>query len=209
MIKGIIFDYDGVIVDSFPTVFEVYKIICEELAVDAPQSIEDFYKVYGYSAKTARENLGIIDIEKSNQIFNREILKRRPELFAGIPEVLTELASRYKLFLITANLNEEAVQKLRFYELDNHFNEVVGVVPGKRVRKADQIKTLLDKYNLVPDEVVYIGDREIDLDIASEAEVKNVVLTEYGWGYDKERFGSVPSVKTAGEIPSAVAEFDK
>ena len=42
MIKLIIFDYDGVIVDSFVNVHLVYKIICKKLGKQYPEDFKDF-----------------------------------------------------------------------------------------------------------------------------------------------------------------------
>ena len=56
-IKAIIFDYDGVIVDSFPSVFEVYKIIAAECGGHIPKDLEEFRELYGYDYRECLRNL--------------------------------------------------------------------------------------------------------------------------------------------------------
>jgi len=86
MIKLIIFDYDGVIVDSFKTVYEVYKIICQKLGVKKPKNIEVFRNIYGYNLIECQENLGIApaNFKKAGKIFEEEVVKKNPKLFNGM-----------------------------------------------------------------------------------------------------------------------------
>lgn len=113
MIKIIIFDYDGVIVDSFPTVHKIYKEICSELGFKCPDSIKEFKKIYGYSAKEAYKNLGMTekDNQRANALFKKLVITKEPKIFNGIAEVLNELSRKYLLILVTSNLKEEALQK--------------------------------------------------------------------------------------------------
>ena len=56
MIKAVIFDYDGVIVDTLPAVFEVYKVICRRFGVREPRDIEEYRSLYGYNFKSCLKN---------------------------------------------------------------------------------------------------------------------------------------------------------
>ena len=103
MIKAIIFDYDGVILDSFHSLHEVYKIMCKELGKKCPEDIEEFKKLYGYTSKELKKNLGISEGDedmKSNIIYNREIIKKDHSLFEGMREVINKLKESHKLILI-------------------------------------------------------------------------------------------------------------
>ena len=114
MIKLIIFDYDGVIVDSFSNVHEVYKIICKKLGKSCPEDLEGFKKIYGYSSSSCYSQLGFSEEEriKGNIIFKEEILKKEPKLFNGIIEVINNLHKNHKLALISSNYKDEVKQKL-------------------------------------------------------------------------------------------------
>ena len=100
-IKAIIFDYDGVIVDSFPSVFEIYKGICDEFKLKFPSEIEEFRKIYGYNYQECCQNLGIKgqNIDRANEIFKTRIVKKEHQIFDGIKNVLIELNKKYKLFI--------------------------------------------------------------------------------------------------------------
>ncbi len=58
-IKCIIFDYDGVIVDSFDSMHAVYQILCKELGYNCPTDREIFRKMYGRDYKDLYVSLGI------------------------------------------------------------------------------------------------------------------------------------------------------
>ncbi len=90
MIKLIIFDYDGVIVDSFPTVHKVYQIICQRLGKKCPLNFEEFKKTYGKTSRNFAKNLEFSeeDIARADLIYREEILKQKPEFFEGIAEVI-------------------------------------------------------------------------------------------------------------------------
>lgn len=55
---------------------------------------------------------------------------------------------------------------------------------------------------------MYVGDRDIDLDIASEIGLKNVILVEYGWGYRKNKFSPDIAVKKPKDILRAIQSFE-
>lgn len=193
MIKAIIFDYDGVIVNSFPTVFNVYKKMCHAAQVECPKNIKKFREVFGYERSTAYQNLGIKpeDYERVNEIFKKEIIKQKPALFNGINPVIKTLSKDYTLVLATSNLKCEAIQKLKRFGLIKYFSYIIGDEPKNklgRFKKSKVIIKLLKRLKFNKDEVILVGDRDVDYDIAKEAGLKNILLVEYGWGYfDKHK----------------------
>lgn len=189
MIKLIIFDYDGVIVNSFKTVYEVYKTICKELGVDHPKNIEVFRNIYGYNLIECHKNLGIAqkNFKKSLKIFEREIVKKNPKLFRGIKHVLKTLNKNYILIQITANHKKEALQKLKKYDLLKYFSYVDGAEGQKRFFKPKVINQIAKKYKARKNEIIYIGDRNVDYSAGKKAGLKNILIVDYGWGYDKNK----------------------
>ena len=188
-IKAIIFDYDGVIVDSFKSVFEVYKIICAGCNGKCPNDIEEFRKLYGYNYIECRKNLGISDDlhEKAMQIFKREIVNKEHKIFDNIPKVISELNKRYRLFLVSAAYEEEVMKHLNKVDIAKYF-EKISCNSGK-IKKRERIKNILAANNFSTDEVISIGDRTVDYDSAKKIGLadENIIIVSYGWGYDEKK----------------------
>lgn len=201
MIKLIIFDYDGVIVDSFQNIYEVYRIICKKLEKKGfPETIDRFRELYGYNARELSRNLGVREDEfpKSDEIFAEEIVKKNPKLFKDIQEVIRELSKEYNLVLVSATTKSEVTQKLKNFGIYDCFSMVIASENKAPMNKVPAFKKVLEDFKMKPEEVAMIGDRNIDYDKGVEAGLlgRNIILVEYGWGYDKNKInGDICSYK--------------
>ena len=147
MVKLIIFDYDGVIVDSFPNVHAVYQIICNKLGKSCSENLEDFKKVYGHSSSGYYSQLGFSEEEriKGNKIFKEEILKKDPKPFKGIIKVLKKLHKDYKLAVISSSYKEEVEQKLEKLGLLKLFDFIIAKESHiGRFEKTEPIKKIIN-----------------------------------------------------------------
>tara|TARA_Y100000310_G_C20682123_1_gene816609 strand:- start:1559 stop:2206 length:648 start_codon:yes stop_codon:yes gene_type:complete len=215
MIKAIIFDYDGVIVDSFQTMHQIYKVICSSLGKEYKEDLEEFRIQFGYNYHECCRNLGFSEEDKvkSNMIYSKEVLKFDPPLFEGIEEVLQKLGEKFTLFMLSSNSKPAVTKKLTDTGLSKFFKEILGHPTGKdALNKPTAFRELLAREGLKESEVIAIGDRINDYHGASEAGISNVLLVEYGWGYDKN---DIPDHKQStiinkpSDILIAVNDFSK
>jgi phosphoglycolate phosphatase len=214
MLKLIIFDYDGVIVDSFQNCHEVYKIMCKKLGKKCPESLEEFKKIYGHSSSECYRNLGIPDEDraKGDAIYKEEILKKEPKVFDGIIDVLRALHGRCKLALLSASYREELEQKTRKFGIHDLFYSIIGREsdPAAHLGKIAAIIKLMNDLVLKPDEILSIGDRNVDFIDGTRAGIKNILLVDYGWGYNPEEIPEYNQkfiVKEPSDILAAVEKF--
>ncbi len=186
MIKLIIFDYDGVIVDSFSTIYEIYKIICKKLNKRYPKDIEAFRNIYGRTFLDLYENLKINtqeEKEKAEIIYREELLQKEPKIFEGMAEIIKTLYKKYRLIVVSSNYKEEVEQKLKKFGILPYFSTIIGKIDNAptNLRKSDELVKIIKKFNLTNKEVIMIGDRVIDYTEAKKIGLDNIILVSYGW----------------------------
>ncbi len=184
----IIFDYDGVIVDSFPNIHQVYLRMCEELGVDCPADIEVFREVYGKHHLLGYENLGIVGdlVARADAIFMREVVKGNPPLYPHLRETLAALKREHTLVLVSATVPEEIEQKMRRHGLTPYFERVISTVTTGQ-DKAHVFKHVMLELGATDADTIAVGDRVGDYEAAKDAGVSRIVITRYGWGFDEHR----------------------
>jgi phosphoglycolate phosphatase len=203
MIKAIIFDYDGVIVDSFAGVFLVYQKICDYFGVACPEDIEEFRKKYGYNYLECLTNLGVDEknFDEAQRIYQTEIIKINHDIFAGILEVIAKLSSKYKLYLVSASHSSEVLPKIEKFGLSKYFEQIY-CGADQRTRKSVMMSQVISDNNYSPEEIISIGDRAIDYVASKGAGLsdEHIIMVTYGWGLDKNLIGEAKIADNPMEI---------
>jgi phosphoglycolate phosphatase len=212
-IKTIIFDYDGVIVDSFPNIHAVYQIICKKLGKKCPAKFEDFKKVYGYNSREFLKNSGFEgeEIIKFDGLFKEEIIKQEPKFFNNIDNIIKKLGKKYRLILVTSNSQQEVDSKLKMLGVHEHFDIVLGGKTLGPLKKTGVFEEIVKHLKLKKEEILVIGDRLNDYHNAKDAGLNNVILVEYGYGYEKSKIPDHEQsiiVKKPLDLIKAVKSFE-
>ena len=139
MIKGVIFDMDGTIVDSLPYHYEAWKIFFNENKVENfSEKLKD-YKGGGtldlmtavYGDKYSRKELKIMTDDK--EIIFREIYKNNVVPIAGFMEMFELIKSKKILVGIASNAIRKNV-KMILSEL-KIYNKFDSIICGDEVRR--------------------------------------------------------------------------
>jgi phosphoglycolate phosphatase len=137
------------------------------------------------------KNLGLSkeEIDQTNLIYKKEIVKKDPSIFEGIKEVIDSLSKEYELILLSSNIKEEVIQKLTKFHLIDKFKLIFASDIVGPLKKSQAIPEILEKTGSTPEEIAMIADRNIDYDIGVRSGLKseNIIIVEYGWGYDKDK----------------------
>lgn len=169
MIKAVIFDLDGVIIESagiktkaFEALFAGYPDRLPEIisyhqkhaGISRYVKFRYFYeKILGQELSTQEEaELG----ERFSQIVMRQILEA--PFVAGAIEFLTQSKNRYDLFIASGTPDDELQNIMSHRQLSQFFLEAHGTPKDK----TDIIEDILDRYAFQRKEVVFIGDAESD-----------------------------------------------
>ena len=175
----LIFDYDGVLIDSYEIFIKNYINACRKHGVNKIKGREDFLKIFENNMFVSMENIGISDdnivriIKTLKEYLIRDINKM--PVFSGICDVIKELSRNNVLVIITSNDSELVKLFLKINKIE-YFEKIYGSDKGEsKVKKISLIKSFYKDKNYF-----YIGDTTGDIIEGKQACVKTVAVT-WGW----------------------------
>lgn len=163
--KIIIFDFDGVIADSFDIAFEVNQLSKPTLTKER------------YSMKF-NENISKVEYEdkKVREINFFEEYGKRFEFLGidkAIKETIKDLSKDYSLFIVSSTINSIIKEYLTRHEIVDCFTEILGYDIEKiKVKKFNMI---FQKYKIPPEDVVFVTDTSGDVGEAKEAGIGYII----------------------------------
>ena len=107
--------------------------------------------------------------------------------------------------IIVSNNSTEFIEKTLHFWRANFFEGVLGA--DHFSDKAHAIKHLCKKYSLSPNELVYVGDKDVDVDVARRVGCYSVVVSnKTSWSSHKEIAEKKPDyiVKDLGSLPEVI-----
>jgi phosphoglycolate phosphatase len=192
MCRLIVFDLDGTLVDSRKDLADAANATLISYG-GQPLSEETIGRMVGDGAPTliarAFEAAGLARpsgaVERFLSLYDDRLLNHtRP--YAGIPELLADLAIRAALAVLTNKPLAATRRILAGLDLSRHFepDRIVGG-DGPFPRKPDPggLRHLMALAGAAPDVTVLVGDSVVDWRTASAAETK-VCLARYGFGWE-------------------------
>lgn len=183
--KLIMFDYDGVLIDSFAITSLIYKDISDAFSLGFPEDGAFYRDLFELDwRETMRKiNLGEEYWPKTEEIFIAGLKKHKGMVkpYDGIPEVLESLAKNHLLAIVTNNLRAEVDYTLGRYDLQKYFQASFTSEDGELKPSPDMIHKCLAKFNVKPEEAAFIGDMDGDIVSARAANIGKVIAVTYGY----------------------------
>ena len=183
VIKGCIFDLDGVIVDTAHYHFLAWKRLADELGyhlteaeneqlkgVSRMQSLDIILKLAGISLNTEHKE---ILANKKNAWFNEYIKQMDPgEIFPGVKDLMRDLRSHgVKIGLASSSRNASAV--IRVLRIEQEFDAIVDGNMIRHTKPHPEIFLMTAaKLGLHPKDCVVIEDAEAGVEAATSAGMK-------------------------------------
>lgn len=213
MIKGIIFDLDGTTLNTLKDLTTSINLVLNDFDIKNLNEEEVKYKV-----GTGFRNLMIncfekntndktIDeaVEKFTLYYSKNYtLNTKP--YEGIKELIKWLKENNILIGINSNKKHEYTKKLvklNFEEINQEY------VYGKRNEypiKPDPVNNIeiISKMKLENEEVLYVGDSNIDCDTAKNSNLKMVAVT---WGFRKKEELEIESPEYIVDKPNEIIDL--
>ena len=177
--KIILFDFDGVIADSFEMAFEVNQIIDRSIVTK-----NDLRRLFDGNIYDQVKLANKKESEKIHKEFFKMYIPRMKEVqvVSGMKEVITELAKTYTLLIISSTITSPISGFLEDHKIRHHFTEIVS---GESfdTNKVERMKKVFEKYQSGPEDCVFITDTLGDMREATNVGVSSIGVT---WGFQEE-----------------------
>lgn len=175
MLKEIIWDFDGTLFDTYPGIVYTYKYALKALGIE--ESEESILELLKRSAKEAIEYY--MDVYKLDETFIHLIKKQKDteiEMAKPFPyseEVCRWIVESGRRNYILTHRGYTTQSLLQRYNMEELFTEIITGHSGfKRKPDPEGYAYLISKYNMKKEEVIIVGDRELEILAAKALGVK-------------------------------------
>jgi len=191
MIKGIIFDMDGTILNTLDDIKISVNFALK--SKNLPEKSDDDIKLavgngaFKLIERVTPKSYTLDEIKEVFAIYQAHYDRNssvHTGPYSGILDLLQSLKNNNMKLAVCSNKFEHLVEELNIKMFLNLFDASVGEAKGIPIKPApDMVYKALDLLGLNKEEVLYVGDSEVDMETASNALVKSVGVT---WGYRAE-----------------------
>lgn len=175
----IMFDFDGVIADSYDVFFETFTAVCAEMGFDRLNSREAFLKLFegNLLQQLLKAGFPLWRLKALVKRFEPRIAEANQKIqpFPGMPELLCELAAGHPVYIITSNVSSTVEAFCARFTIVG-IRDVIGAEKeASKVKKIRAVRKLHRGH--VP---YYIGDTKGDM-IEGKAARATTVAAAWGW----------------------------
>jgi len=188
MIKLVMFDWDGTIVDGLSLNYKIYKEITKRMGKRMPESPRALARLTDGKWEELYYNLGIRtkeEVKEATEIYAELFgkLKNEFELFPGIMKVISSLKEReIKIGVVSTCVRSLMSILMDKFGLSGYIDLLVAHEDTESIKpEPDQIHFCLERLNVKPEEAIFVGDMINDIKAARNAGLSKVIAVTYGW----------------------------
>ena len=198
-LRAVVFDLDGVIVDSFAVMREAFAIAYREVVGRDEAPFEEYSRHLGRYFPDIMTDMGLPLAMEEPFVRESYRLASRVRVYDGVPAMLGALAAEGLRFAVaTGKSGVRARSLLDVLGLSPAFAHVVGSDEVARPKPApDIVLRSLDLLGVAPEEAAMVGDAVTDLDSARAAGVTAVAALWGGEGDPAVLLDAKPDVAVA------------
>jgi len=185
MLRGIVFDLDGTLLNSIPILSRLAgRLMKEELGIPiemgemgyketsgmpfVEQLKKIYFDVYG-SELTQRK------AEQLNKIFQARVDRnlKKFKLFPDVKRNLPILSEKFHLFISTSTPQRRLNKILELNGIKRYFKAALGLERG--FEKMKHLKFIEDVFGIKKDELIFVGDTPYDYEVGRRNEVLTIL----------------------------------
>jgi len=208
-LRGVLFDWDGTLLNSYAADSAAYLEMFREMQI--PWGLPELERHYSPDWRNVYRaaNLPRGKWKTAEKLWRVHYARHAPKLLPGARRVLSLLARRHALGLVTSGNCDRVRRQLRAFHLWERFMAHV-CSEDTRARKPHPapLRLALRRMGLRPGETVYVGDSPEDLEMARSAGVRGIaVLGPYPT--EKRLRAAQPEVllQSIAELPAALMKI--
>lgn len=184
MIKTVICDFDGTIVDSGQVVFDLFNEFADKYNYKRiPQSESDRIRALTVKERFKEYGVPIIKVPMLTIDVVKRYKKSIPtlEVNQAMKKVLKNLKdSGIKLVVMSANSKENIEEFLKLNDME-YFDEIIQ--SSRMFGRNVTINNYIKNHNVKKDEIILIADEHRDIVASKKSNIRIISVT---WGYDLE-----------------------
>jgi HAD superfamily hydrolase (TIGR01509 family) len=176
-LRGVLFDWDGTLIDSFHADSQAYLAMFRELGLR--WGLKDLKKHYSPDWYTVyrRARIPPERWDDADRIWRAYYAKHPSKLIPATRRVLRQLSRHHELGLVTSGDRDRVTRQLKEFALTAIFRtRVCGGDTREKKPHPAPLRLALRKMRLEPDDCIYVGDTPEDLEMAEAAGVRAIAV---------------------------------
>ena len=204
MKKCVIFDFDGVLINTIDLAFSIHKKYNAQLTKDFFDQLHigNFHENYRKAVLEGK----LVEVPDFYEKFLDGMLLINTE--EVIHKLGVDLASKYQLFVVSSTNSDVISRKLVSDFLRSYFTDILGA--DMHTSKIVKINSILADYALNKEDVVFVTDTTGDVQEGHSCGVASIAVT---WGVHKredfEPMKPFAIVDDAAELEQVITSFLK
>lgn len=189
MIKNIVFDFNGTILDDVDVSVDALNACIKKFLPHIKEVSNEYYlENFAFPVGKFYEGIGF-DFSKINydelSTFFIDYYESRAfnecNLFPGMKDLLKTLKEKgFRLYILTATFYDLLIRQLKKYEIYDYFDGLIAQDNKYAGSKVEKAKLYFTTNNIIPAESIMIGDTTHDIEVANELNMARVISFSKG-----------------------------
>ncbi len=185
--KTVIWDFNGTILDDLDLCLGIENEMLAKRGMKSGYTPEEYKEMFGFPVIEYYYKLGYTFEDESYDEISVEFNRMYDAgfdtctLVDGFEELISEsLKKGYRNVILSASRQEALDDQCRKLGIDSCFDEILGMDNMLATSKTKMAQRWMEQSDVNPEECLYIGDTDHDLDTAKALGIDNCILVSCG-----------------------------